>query len=360
MQHLKVYILFYFYLVPPKFPAHLSKECKSFLMCCLQRNSEKRLSAKKLLDHPFFTIGVKTQKENNKLSSSIKKRVSFNVPDEDTKTDLRDSKSLKGLKKKLSRSFDRSLNEKNNSQTLTKKILAQKNSLMSNNLIKNKNFHIVNKNEDINHENILDKERDKNIVNILSDNSNGGAFFSVSMTVYSQQSLVPQGYDVYSSKENKILPDDIVEVEEPDNSPFKVMSAERRKNNFFNFNMVNFKLNNHEGNDKNASKDSHNIKRNLEKIYEKEYSEVKSITKNKDEESNTSINNLLNNYESIEDKKKDKMIFTKSHFHKLKSSGTLEFKEEDMQKLEEFFVENVLTIENNDNIEEILKNFIKQ
>ena len=38
----------------PKFPSHLSKECKEFLFNCLKRNPKERFSARKLLEHEFF------------------------------------------------------------------------------------------------------------------------------------------------------------------------------------------------------------------------------------------------------------------------------------------------------------------
>jgi serine/threonine protein kinase len=40
--------------VPPKFPSHLSKECKEFLFNCLKKNPIERYSARKLLEHEFF------------------------------------------------------------------------------------------------------------------------------------------------------------------------------------------------------------------------------------------------------------------------------------------------------------------
>ena len=40
--------------VPPKFPSHLSKECKEFLFKCLKKNPKERESARNLLQHEFF------------------------------------------------------------------------------------------------------------------------------------------------------------------------------------------------------------------------------------------------------------------------------------------------------------------
>jgi serine/threonine protein kinase len=40
--------------VPPKFPSHLSKECKEFLFKCLKKNPKERDTARNLLDHAFF------------------------------------------------------------------------------------------------------------------------------------------------------------------------------------------------------------------------------------------------------------------------------------------------------------------
>jgi|LauGreDrversion4_2_1035121.scaffolds.fasta_scaffold1070084_2 serine/threonine protein kinase len=40
--------------VPPKFPSHLSKECKEFLFKCLKKNPFERESARNLLEHEFF------------------------------------------------------------------------------------------------------------------------------------------------------------------------------------------------------------------------------------------------------------------------------------------------------------------
>jgi serine/threonine protein kinase len=40
--------------VPPKFPSHLSKECKEFLFKCLKKNPKERENARNLLEHEFF------------------------------------------------------------------------------------------------------------------------------------------------------------------------------------------------------------------------------------------------------------------------------------------------------------------
>ena len=40
--------------VPPKFPSHMTKECKEFLFGCLKKNPKERSSARKLLEYEFF------------------------------------------------------------------------------------------------------------------------------------------------------------------------------------------------------------------------------------------------------------------------------------------------------------------
>jgi hypothetical protein len=92
------------------------------------------------------------------------------------------------------------------------------------------NFHIIGN----------PKQEDKQIVNILSDNPESGAFFSISMTVYSQQSLMPT--IELGNKENKIIPDNILEVDEPETSP-KVPESSGKKTNKPQFNFEECELN---------------------------------------------------------------------------------------------------------------------
>jgi hypothetical protein len=71
-------------------------------------------------------------------------------------------------------------------------------------LIKKKNFQIVDKENKI-------EDKEKNLVNIIGNDAGAGAYFSVSMTVYSQQSIIPQMHEIANalkdSKESKEIKD---------------------------------------------------------------------------------------------------------------------------------------------------------
>ncbi|XP_008227651.1 PREDICTED: mitogen-activated protein kinase kinase kinase YODA [Prunus mume] len=52
----------------PEIPDHLSKDAKSFVRLCLQRNPSERPTASKLLDHPFIREQTSTRISNTKLT----------------------------------------------------------------------------------------------------------------------------------------------------------------------------------------------------------------------------------------------------------------------------------------------------
>jgi hypothetical protein len=80
----------------------------------------------------------------------------------------------------------------------------------NNKILKNINMQIIEKQEA--------KEDIKNVDHVLSNEGNGGAFFSISMTVYSQQSLVPNNmYD--------FLPKDTIKDFNKFNSNLKIEEA---------------------------------------------------------------------------------------------------------------------------------------
>lgn len=159
-------------LAPPKFPSHLSKDCKSFLNQCLQINPTERLSAKKLLDHRFF------KSENEDILHKDNGRVPI--------------RSKMSAERKSSRRLNSKSSESNDKRENLSKQPKKKNSRkdkMGSDIIKKKSkFHIVeNKEEKL--------KTQKSIVNLLANDTNNGAYFSVSMTVNSQPSIVPQGFE---------------------------------------------------------------------------------------------------------------------------------------------------------------------
>ncbi|BBH02440.1 mitogen-activated protein kinase kinase kinase 3 [Prunus dulcis] len=52
----------------PEIPDHLSKDAKSFVRLCLQRNPSERPTASQLLDHPFIREQTSTRISNTKLT----------------------------------------------------------------------------------------------------------------------------------------------------------------------------------------------------------------------------------------------------------------------------------------------------
>lgn len=138
------------------------------------------------------------------------------------------------------------------------------------------------------------------MVNFLDNNDGANAFFSLSMTVYSQQSIIPQIHDmILNNKDNKILPPDITEVDEYDNSPLRPKTNEKKGTDIFLFNPIQIQ------DDNNVQDELNNSERDIQCILD-----------------NYNMNNLdLNNLDNIE------------------KLATLELKKEDMLKLEAFFKE---------------------
>lgn len=52
----------------PEIPDHLSKDAKSFVRLCLQRNLSERPTASHLLEHPFIREQTTTRISNIKLT----------------------------------------------------------------------------------------------------------------------------------------------------------------------------------------------------------------------------------------------------------------------------------------------------
>jgi serine/threonine protein kinase len=176
----------------------LSKECKSFLKNCLQKNPSDRPTARELIEHNFFkgtnliTL-VNTSKASDEGSEASEKRTS--------------TENLLMIQKPTADSYN-VYNGQNIISSNLQSSSPKKTHNQNYNILKNvQNFHIVGQS----------KKEDKQIINILSDNQEAGAFFSISMTVYSQQSLVP--YIEMNNKENRTIPGNILEVDEPETSP---------------------------------------------------------------------------------------------------------------------------------------------
>jgi serine/threonine protein kinase len=267
-------IFMIFYLAPPKFPSHVSKDLKSFLNLCLQNNPTKRADARKLLEHKFFKV-------------EIPKEVTMSDP----------SKNKRNSRSSETKTEENITIIQNAHETLTKKVQSSQD---SNKMLKNVNFHILEKQEDK-----KDDENKDNIINILAGNNNdngAGAFFSISMTVYSGHSLLPQQSLLPHINEfnnnNKI--GKILEVDEPEFSPVKKIS----KDPFFKFD---------NGNNNNII----NI--------------IDNSMSDEINQSTDSIKKLIDVYNLNE------FDFTK--VDNLDRLGTLEIQKDDLQKLEAFFKE---------------------
>jgi hypothetical protein len=149
----------------------------------LQRDPENRPSAKILLEHSFFNINSQKVSDNN---------IGLNLE------------------------IPRNLNSPSKIRNDTKSLTHTKN-MIDIKLIDCKNFHIEVKTEaqqeTVKNESTLNN---KNVVNILATSeNNGGACFSISMTI-SQQSEIPQ--DVTLNKESKIIPLNLTEKDNSINS----------------------------------------------------------------------------------------------------------------------------------------------
>ncbi len=183
-------------------------------------------------------------------------------------------------------------------------------------LLKNLNFQIVEKSE--NSENSKKdfqrqfSDKNKNVINILANNENtAGAFFSVSVTIYSQQSILPQFQEALN-KDNKILTAGITEIEEiesPECKPKKEIVDNRPGFNIIKMNSDDFNDRLTEGN----------------KLYDRRES-INMIN-----QSGLSMRSLLEMYN-----------INSLEFNDLENKeklATLELCKEDIQKLEAFFKE---------------------
>ena len=136
--------------------------CKNFLLSCFQRNPKYRPTAKKLLEHEFFKgiIYCKIVRNPQNHSNDIS-----NLKFGNSQICKENFKSTYLLKNHIILNEDEisSSNEKGDERKLNK---LERNSRISS--IKE------------------DKEK---IINFLSDNPENGAFFSFSMSVYSQKSF---------------------------------------------------------------------------------------------------------------------------------------------------------------------------
>lgn len=247
-------------LAPPKFPGHVSKHLKSFLNSCLQKNPLKRPTARKLLEHSFFSA----TNTNTNITKEVKPLVNSVVQNKVDKndTDKADEKENKLIKK-------------------------------------NMNIHIVEESEkeannsgNGNNNGNSDKGEKKNIVGDMMATNEGNAFFSLSMTVYSQHSIVPTLHEMLSGNNKdfyKILPTDIAEEEEVESPVVKNNTTVNKGKKF-------------------------------------EFNDIKSLL---NDSNDNSIQNILESYNMAD------IDFTNiDNFEKL---GTLELKKEDYQKLDAFF-----------------------
>jgi serine/threonine protein kinase len=196
----------------------LSKECKSFLKGCLQKNPNDRLTAKQLLEHNFFKVNLSTDDgsmNSDKLTSTDNL---LYIPKTENSYNVTGSQGLTAI------NINTGIKESHTAGIMIPPSSPKKaNNLQSYSILKNvQNFHVIGQ-----------PKKEEKIVNILADNPTEGAFFSISMTVYSQQSLLPH-METICNKDNRIIPVDILEVDEPETSP-KVPELSGKKTNKLQF-----------------------------------------------------------------------------------------------------------------------------
>lgn len=158
------------------------------------------------------------------------------------------------------------------------------------NIIKGPQIQLINNN--------LDRKDNSKIVNILTDNS--GAYFSITMTVYSGHSLNPL--------ENKLINSHILEVDEPECSP-KIPESSGKKTDKIQFvfghelpDQPNFNMTNSIEDDGFLKRllDNKNIDlENLEKLYtlelnKEEINRIEKFFKDKQNNNLTSIGPIQN------------------------------------------------------------------
>lgn len=57
----------------PPFPSNISSELKDFLLCCFQKDPNKRSTTKQLLNHPWIQKNI--HKSNSSISSDTKESI---------------------------------------------------------------------------------------------------------------------------------------------------------------------------------------------------------------------------------------------------------------------------------------------
>ena len=239
----------------------------------------KRQTARDLIKHEFF---------NEDLSKNLKgdKRHSDHaaVPEllANFKNEIKDFSTNKIHRKTKHSIVDRinelDLNKENAESPIKNEIFDVIRAPYNHFLKKNVNIQIL----ECEHKEKVEKQKD--LINLLASNDGGGAFFSVSMTVYSQHSIGPQIHEIFL-KENKILPTNLEEEDEDNDSLEKTF------------------LNN--------------------EILDQKY-------KIQNENSMNTIGNLLNEKNNIS-------LMEVNKLENLDKLSTLDFRKEEIQKLEQFF-----------------------
>jgi hypothetical protein len=206
-------------------------------------------------------------------------------------------------------------------ESLSKFSISNNNPQQSQKLLKNFNFQILdkeNKNED----------KDKNVIDMIGKDSGGGAYFSVSMTVYSQQSLVPQMHELFNAIRDSKNSVDSKDVKQLKKYPSKPKENEKITEAVYDQEFS-------------PSIDINKIQNNFFKFNSPVTNQITADIGN---ESIDSIQKLIEVYNLNE------FDFSKiDHIEKL---STLEINKDDLQKLEAFFKEK----NNRYSIEPIEKN----
>jgi serine/threonine protein kinase len=150
-------------IAPPKFPSHVSKSLKSFLTCCLQKDPLKRLSAIKLLEHPFINSNVSQHVEMCKDSEACNKILNEKAkcmnPQNSLIPSFHNLNSVEKITKKFSSNF--------------------------------KKIHILEKENEIKEKESTDLLQ-AHPINILAKNESVPDLFSVSMSVSQDMSRLPE------------------------------------------------------------------------------------------------------------------------------------------------------------------------
>ncbi len=111
-------------------------------------------------------------------------------------------------------------------ESVTRFTISNNNAGETQKLLKNLNLHILDKEN-------KNEEKEKNLINMIGKDSGGGAYFSVSMTVYSQQSIVPQIHEIFNAIRDSKPSSDMKDFKEFRKYPSKSKENEKIAEAFY-------------------------------------------------------------------------------------------------------------------------------